>query len=145
MENHPMLDSSGNASPSLQALFQNHCPDSSIGSDRVEPNAVGGRVKRALGDALMTEDKMTFSPAQMGLTTKQTCRSKSTDAHRKDCSSARLQRWTGNGREWSNQFQTEAKVSAKTPKLPIRFGGFPTMGILIGRDMLFARIAISRS
>ena len=144
MENHPMLDTSGNASPSLQALFQSHCPDRSTGSDRVEPNAVGGRVKRALGDALMTEDKMTVSPAQMGLAGKQTCRSKSTDAHRKDCSIARLQRWTGNGKECSNQFHTEAKVSTNTPNLPMIFGGFPTMGILIGRDRLLARIEISR-
>ena len=56
MENHPVLDSSGNASPARQAPFQDHWPERSIGSDREEAKAVGGSVKRAFGDALMTED-----------------------------------------------------------------------------------------
>ena len=64
MENHPVLDSSGNASPARQAPFQDHWPERSIGSDREEAKAVGGSVKRAFGDALMTEDKITGSPAQ---------------------------------------------------------------------------------
>lgn len=144
MENHPVLDSSGNASPARQAPFHDHWPERSIGSDREEANAVGGSVKRAFGDALMTEDKMTGSPAQPVSVAELNCKTTSADVTRKEARRALFQRRTRYGSIRSNQFQTHDRILCRTTVSPKRPGWFETMGGPIDGDLLLTRIGSLR-